>query len=91
VARVLSNTAGSRNCRFLGSSGQLGATRPCDDRVFLNAKLGKLRDGKVPWTFRKRRLDLPAGSYVVTALATDSDNNGETAIRRYNQKRFRIR
>ena len=87
----IARLAGGAECRFLTSGGDLGSARACDDRVMLTAKLGKLRDGKVPWTFRKRRLDLPAGRYVVVAMAKDGDGNTETEIRRFNRKRFKIK
>ena len=41
-------------CRFLRRNGNLGARRDCDNRQFINARLGEVRNGKVPWTFRLR-------------------------------------
>ena len=91
VAQVVSNTAGSRRCRFLTADGDLTRTRACDNEVFRNTRLGEVRNGKVPWGFRERRLDLPAGRYQVIAVATDTDGIGETELRRFNLKRFTIR
>jgi hypothetical protein len=91
VARIVSNTAGSRRCRFLTADGDLTGSRSCDNEVLLPARLGKVRNGKVPWTFRKRRLELPAGRYQVLAVGTDTDGLGETEPRRFNLKRFTIR
>jgi uncharacterized repeat protein (TIGR01451 family)/CSLREA domain-containing protein len=78
-------------CQFLKANGDLTGDRSCSDRVFFTARLGHVRGGKVPWTFRKRHLSLPKGKYVSFALGTDSQNNKETDIRRYNRKKFRIR
>jgi CSLREA domain-containing protein len=91
VAQVVSNTAGSRRCRFLTADGDLTRTRACDNEVFRSTRLGKVRNGKVPWGFRQRRLDLPAGRYQVVAVATDTDGIGESELRRFNLKRFTIR
>jgi uncharacterized repeat protein (TIGR01451 family) len=78
-------------CRFVTRSGGLTGRRACDSRVFMNARLGELRNGKVPWTFIQRKLNLPAGNYTVVALATDSQGTPETQAREYNLKRFEIR
>jgi uncharacterized repeat protein (TIGR01451 family) len=77
-------------CRFLKKSGGLTSARDCADRVYFSARLGVVRGGKVPWTFRKRHLDLPTGSYVAFAFGTDSQNNKESKVRRFNRKFFRI-
>jgi hypothetical protein len=82
--------AGDR-CRFLNHGGGLTSARACDNRVYFRARLGQIRGGKVPWTFRRRHLDLPAGSYVAFASGVDSQDNKETKVRRFNRKFFRIR
>ena len=82
--------AGHNKCRFLTRKGTLGKARSCRKPVFLKAKRGKLRNGKVPWTFRMRHLHLPSGNYIVIALGTDTNNDAETKLRTYNQKTFRI-
>jgi hypothetical protein len=79
------------NCRFLTSAGSLTSARSCSSRTYLTAKLGHLRNGKVPWTFRKRNLSLPAGRYDAIALGTDGQNRNESKLRTYNLKHFRIR
>ena len=78
-------------CRFLRRNGNLGARRDCDNRQFINARLGQMRNGKVPWTFRLRGLDLPNGVYDLVAFGVDSEGNAETRLRRFNHKRFRLR
>jgi uncharacterized repeat protein (TIGR01451 family) len=77
-------------CRFLKQNGDLTSARLCTKYVFFTARLGEVRNGKVPWTFRKRHLDLPKGKYFAFAFGTDSQNNKETKTRRFNKKPFRI-
>jgi uncharacterized repeat protein (TIGR01451 family) len=77
-------------CRFLTHSGGLTAARSCKKYLFFTARLGRLRNGKVPWTFRVRNLSLPSGRYVAFAFGTDSQNAKETKTRRFNRKVFRI-
>jgi uncharacterized repeat protein (TIGR01451 family) len=77
-------------CRFLKSNGQLTSARACSKRVYFRARLGTIRNGKVPWTFRVRHLNLPAGNYLAFASGIDSQNNKETQTRRYNRKGFSI-
>ncbi len=78
-------------CRFLKHNGQLTRARSCKKYVFFTARLGQVRNGKVPWTFRKRHLHLPRGRYLAFAFGTDSQNNTETKTRRYNRKGFHIK
>jgi uncharacterized repeat protein (TIGR01451 family)/CSLREA domain-containing protein len=78
-------------CRFLARSGRLTKRRACDSRVYMNARVGDVRSGKVPWTFALRKLRLPAGKYSVVALGTDSQNVQESTVRRFNRKTFVIR
>jgi uncharacterized repeat protein (TIGR01451 family) len=80
-----------KECRFLKHNGKLTSSRSCSKRAYFRARLGHIRNGKVPWTFRKRHLDLPTGRYIAVALGTDSQNNDETTTRRFNLKHFRIR
>ena len=81
---------GSGKCRFLTKKGTLGKARSCKKPTFLKAKRGKLRNGKVPWTFRIRHLHLPSGNYIVIALGTDTHGDHETKLKTYNQKTFTI-
>ena len=53
--------------------------------------MGPERNGKVPWTFRRRGLDLPPGNYRIVVSAVDNRGQRETRLRRYNNKRFVIR
>jgi uncharacterized repeat protein (TIGR01451 family) len=87
---VGSNAAAAKRCRFLTSSGTLGTARSCSKPQFLKARRGKLRNGKVPWTFRMRNLHLPKGTYIVVARGTDTSNHVEKKLRKYNRKTFRI-
>jgi uncharacterized repeat protein (TIGR01451 family) len=77
-------------CRFIKHNGDLTASRSCDNRVYFKARLGTIRNGKVPWTFRIRHLDLPRGKYVAFASGIDSQDNAESKARRFNKKTFRV-
>ena len=79
-----------KQCRFLKHNGDLTDPRSCTKFVFFKARLGQLRNGKVPWTFRIRHLSLPSGRYEALALGTDSQGNQEKSLRRFNRKFFRI-
>jgi uncharacterized repeat protein (TIGR01451 family) len=81
---------GSGKCRFLAKDGTLGPERSCKRPQYLTARRGKIRNGKVPWTFRMRHLNLPHGNYLVIALGTDTNNDRETKLRKYNRKTFTI-
>jgi hypothetical protein len=92
VARVdvaVSARVGKR-CRFLLKSGRLSGARSCSKPVYLKAKLGRARSGKVPWSLR-RKTALPVGAYTARARARDSRGNVEKRVRRYNRKGFRVR
>jgi ribosomal protein L36 len=78
-------------CKFVKRNGNLTKARDCDKPKFFKARLGEIRNGKVPWTFRIRHLDLPNGRYIAEALGTDRQNNNETKLRRFNRKHFRLR
>ena len=90
VKIAIGNRVGSK-CRFLQKNGKLGPARSCKKPKFLKAKRGKLRNGKVPWTFRMRHLHLPQGRYLVIALGVDTHNDAEKKLRTYNQKTFTIK
>jgi YVTN family beta-propeller protein len=79
------------SCRWFGAKRRFGRRAPCGAPVYRRARLGRLREGKVPWTFRTGA-GLPRGSYVVTVRAHDADGRITSAAgRRYVSKRFRIR
>ncbi|MFL5885041.1 MAG: choice-of-anchor Q domain-containing protein [Thermoleophilaceae bacterium] len=85
-------TAAAKKCRFLNKKGHLGKARSCKKPKFLKkARRGKVRNGKVPWTFRIRHLRLPPGRYLVFALGTDSAGHKEKKLRKYNQKTFTVK
>jgi hypothetical protein len=73
-------------CRFVGRSGRLGGRRSCSRPAYVNARLGRPRAGKVPWTLRVRRA-LPRGRYVVRVVARDADgrssSRGRQSVRRF--------
>jgi hypothetical protein len=78
----------SGRCRFLGSSGRLGAPRSCSRLALLPTRLSQ-RAGrrKADWAVREA-VSLPPGSYVVVSRARDAAGNGETRVRRYNRTRI---
>jgi hypothetical protein len=75
---------------FLGRSGRLSKPRSCRRPLFVKARLGRVRRGKVPWTFR-HSARLRPGKYIVRARARDTRGNVEKLARRYNRKGFRVR
>src|SRR3954453_17799130 len=77
-------------CRFLGRGGRLGRARPCSRPVPLRARLGRVRPGKVPWTFRMRP-HLPHGRYTVSVRAVDTRGRAGGKRGRFNRKLFRVR
>jgi hypothetical protein len=85
----VSRAAGLK-CRFLGRSGRLGAARSCARPVRLRARLGRVRPGKVPWTFRARP-HLPHGRYVVSVRAVDARGHAGGRHGRFNRKVFVVR
>jgi len=89
VQVAVSRKAGTR-CRFMTRSGRLSRPRSCRKPVFVKARLGRVRSGKVPWTLRKRAR-LSAGRYTMRARAFDTRGNVEKLVRRYNRKGFRVR
>ena len=52
--------------------------------------MGKVRGGKVPWTFRSKAR-LPRGTYELRVRATDKTGTVEKQPRRQARKRFRVR
>jgi hypothetical protein len=58
--------------------------------VLLRARLGKLRPGKVPWTFRSRP-HLSHGRYTVTVRAVDARGKAGGRRGRFNKKVFVVR
>ena len=89
VQLSVSRKAG-RRCVFLGRSGRLSKPRSCRRPLFVKARLGRVRRGKVPWTFR-HSARLRPGKYIVRARARDTRGNVEKLARRYNRKGFRVR
>jgi hypothetical protein len=89
VSVSVSQTAGLE-CRFLGRSGRLTKARSCNKPVRLRARLGKVRPGKVPWTFRARP-HLPHGRYTVSVRAVDTRGRAGGKRGRFNKKVFTIR
>jgi hypothetical protein len=92
VARVqvaVARRVGSR-CRYLTSRGRLTRARSCNRNEWLRARLGRIRAGKVPWTFRTRAR-LPRGTYELRVRAIDRSGTVEKQPRRHARKRFRIR
>ena len=80
-----------RRCAWVGRRGRLGRPASCSARRYRRARLGKVRSGKVPWTFRSRAR-LPRGRYVVTVRVRDANGRlSDPTGRRYATKRFRIR
>jgi hypothetical protein len=77
-------------CRFLTRSGRLSGVRSCSRAVFLRARIGKIRAGKVPWTFRDRPL-LPHGRYTVAVRAVDTRGKVGGRRGRFNKKTFAVR
>jgi hypothetical protein len=89
VQLSVSRKAGKR-CVFLQRTGKLSKRRSCRKPLFVKAKLGRVRRGKVPWTFR-HSARLRPGKYTVRARARDTRGNVEKLARRYNRKSFRVR
>jgi hypothetical protein len=58
--------------------------------VRLRARLGTVRPGKVPWTFRARPR-LPHGRYVVSVRAVDTRGKAGGKRGRFNRKVFTVR
>jgi hypothetical protein len=88
VSVSVSKTAGLK-CRFLGRGGRLTKARSCKKPVRLRARLGKVRPGKVPWTFRARP-HLPHGRYTVTVRAVDTRGKAGGKRGRFNKKVFTV-
>ena len=85
----VSKAAGLK-CRFLGRRGRLTAPRSCARPVLLRARLGRVRPGKVPWTFRSRP-HLTHGRYTVTVRAVDARGKAGGRRGRFNRKVFVVR
>ena len=79
-----------RRCRFLGTNGRLGARRDCDSPVYRRARLGRIREGKVPWTFRTGAA-LPRGNYVASVRALDANGRPSGSTGGTRLKRFSVR
>jgi hypothetical protein len=78
-----------RKCRYVTKSGRLTAPRSCRKPLRMNAKLGRTRKGKTPWSFRLRHM--PAGRFEVLASALDSKGHTQRASAKFNHKAFRVR
>jgi hypothetical protein len=89
VTVSVSKAAGLR-CRFLGRRGRLTKARSCARPIRLRARLGKVRPGKVPWTFR-RKPRLRHGRYTVTVRAVDTRGKAGGKRGRFNKKVFVVR
>jgi hypothetical protein len=74
----------------MGRNGRLTGLRSCKRPVRLRARLGRVRPGKVPWTFAARP-HLPHGRYVVSVRAVDTCGKVGGVRGRFNQKAFRVR
>jgi putative CocE/NonD family hydrolase len=85
VARV-----SGRRCRFAGRRGRLGPRRSCSRPRYLPARLGRRREGKVPWTFRLRHR-LPRGRYVARVRAYDDAGRTSPKSHRLSIRRFALR
>ena len=92
VARVQVSVArkSGRRCRFMSSRGRLGKSRSCSRAVWVRARLGRQRAGKVPWTLRKSAR-LPRGVYELRVRAIDKTGTVERTSRRQGRKTIRIR
>jgi beta-glucosidase len=77
-------------CRWLGRSGRLSTSGSCQKPVYRRARLGRVRAGKVPWTFRAAAR-LPRGSYVALVRGRDSGGAVERPRGRFNRRSFAVR
>ena len=77
-------------CRFLTQRARLTRRRSCDAAIYRRARLGRLREGKVPWTFRSRAR-LPRGRYALTVRAFDASERPSKTTGRHSAKRFVVR
>ena len=85
----VSRTAGLK-CRFLRRGGRIGRARSCSRPVWLRARLGRLRPGKVPWAFGQR-VRLSRGRYTVAVRAVDKRGRAGGRRGRFNRKTFVVR
>jgi hypothetical protein len=79
-----------KRCRWLGRSGRLGKARSCARPAYRAAKLGRVRAGKVPWTFRARAR-LPRGRYLALVRGRDDGGAVEKRRGRFNKRSFTVR
>ena len=89
VRIYISRRAAHGKCRFVQRNGRLSAPRKCGKPVLLNAKLGRVRRNKTPWSLTLKRI--PRGTFALTASALDAKGHVQRASAKYNHKRFRIR
>ena len=87
---VSRRASGLGKCRFLGRRGRLTAARSCARPVLLRARLGKIRPGKVPWTFSSKP-HLARGRYTVSVRAVDARGKAGGRRGRFNKKTFVVR
>ena len=79
-----------KRCRWMARSGRLGKARSCARPTYRAAKLGRVRAGKVPWTFRAKAR-LPRGRYLALVRARDDGGAVERKRGRFNRRSFRVR
>jgi hypothetical protein len=89
VSVSVSSRAGLK-CRFLGRGGRLTAPRSCSRPVRLRARIGRVRPGKVPWSF-SRRPRLRHGRYTVAVRAVDVGGKAGGRRGRFNRRTFLVR
>jgi hypothetical protein len=65
-------------CRFVAAGRLKIHVRPCRQRRFLHARLGRRNDRGARFSLR-RRVRLPAGRYLVVSRATDANRGVERA------------
>jgi hypothetical protein len=86
----VSRRAPGLKCRFLTRRGRLSKPRSCSRPVYLRARLGKVRPGKVPWTFSSKP-HLARGRYTVAVRAVDTRGKAGGKRGRFNRKTFTVR
>jgi hypothetical protein len=77
-------------CRWLDRRGGFGKPRSCSAAVWRRARLGRVRAGKVPWTFRASAR-LPRGSYLALVRGRDDGGAVERPRGRFNRRAFAVR
>jgi beta-glucosidase len=77
-------------CRWLDRRGAFGKPRPCSAAVWRRARLGRVRAGKVPWTFRATA-QLPRGRYFALVRGRDDGGAIERPLGKFNRRSFVVR